>query len=240
MSSQPLDMLPGYRRRLIVTPYPERVSSELEDDYHCMGVTVHHDGKVATRLEAVMARAPWTTCPGAIIELRDTFTGVPLDGFIARGAKAQNCTHLHDLALLAAAHAFDREEMVYDILVSDPIAGRRRAQIRRNGTPVLGWTLEGIRIAEPAHLAGLTLDGLRPWIDSLASPEQEPARLLRWGSFIAHGRTIPLEKQSDASRMRPGSCYTFQPTRMAQARRIGAIRDFSHGAGPLTDCRPAP
>jgi hypothetical protein len=44
---------------------------------------------------------------------------------------------------------------------------------------------------------------------------------------------IPLEKQSDASRMPPG-CYTFQPHRAAQAKRVGAIREFSsEGAAQL-------
>ena len=56
MSPTPIDTLPGFRRRFIVTPAPGRVSSEVEDDYHCMGVTIHHDGQVATKIESVMQR----------------------------------------------------------------------------------------------------------------------------------------------------------------------------------------
>lgn len=240
MDRAPLDSLPGYRRRFIVTPSPHCVRSDLEDDYHCMGVAVHHDGRVATRIEPVMARAPWTTCPGAVAELVTTFTGVALDAFAERGAKQHNCTHLHDLAVLAAGHAHDRAPLVYDILVSDPVEGRRSAEIRRDGTPLLSLREAGARMVEPATAAGLALDGLRPWIDSLEPALREPARLLRWGALVAHGRTAPWERQSDARRMRPGSCYTFQPARMAEARRIGAIRDFSRGAEPLADYRPAP
>lgn len=228
-----LEQLPGFRRRFRITPAPGRVQSEVEDDYHCMSVTVHHDGAIATRVEAVMRRAPWTTCPGAPEQLAQTFRGVALDAFAARGEKQANCTHLHDLAVLAAGHAFDAAPLVYDILVSDPVDGRRRAELRCGGATVLGWTEAGLRIVEPAELAGLKLDELRPWIESLDARRQEAARLLRWANMLANGRMIPLEKQSDASRMPPG-CYTFQPHRAAQAKRVGAIRDFSReGAAQL-------
>ena len=229
-----IDTLPGYRRCLRVTPALDRVVSELEDDYHCMKVTVHHDGEVATAIEPDLMRAPWTTCPGAAAVLEQTFTGVALKAFADRGEKRANCTHLHDLAVLAAAHAFDPEPLVYDILVSDPIEGRRRAELRRDGRSVLSWVHAEGRIVEPAHLAHITLDNMRPWIDSLDPRQREPARLLRWGTMLANGRTIPMERQSDASQMRAGSCYTFQPHRMNQAKRVGALRDFSSGtAHPL-------
>ena len=223
-----------------MTPAPGRVSSEVEDDYHCMGVTIHHDGRVATKIESVMQRVPWTTCPGAVAQLEQTFTGVPLAGFAARGQKKANCTHLHDLAVLAAAHASDSSPLVYDLLVSDPIDGRRRAEIRRNGTWVLGWTVADGRIAEPEELAGVAFDNMRSWVDSLDPQRQEAARLLRWGTILAHGRTIAWERQSDSSRLPIGNCYTFQPERAAITKRIGKIRDFSQGPQPLDEHRPAP
>jgi hypothetical protein len=226
---QPLEQLPGFRRRFRITPRPGLVLSEVEDDFHCMQVTLRHAGGVATAVEPFMIRAPWTTCPGAVEQLRQTFTGVALQAFPARADKSANCTHLFDLALLAAAHAFDGEPLVYDILVSDPVDGRRRAELRRNGSVVLGWAESGLRLLEPAELAGLGLDKMRPWIDSLDAPRQEAARLLRWGNMLANGRIIPLERQSDASRM-PANCYTFQPQRAPEARRVGLIRDFSRGA----------
>ena len=240
MQPTSIDSLPGFRRRLIVTPELHRVRSEVEDDYHCMGVTIHHDGKTATKVEAVMQRAPWTICPGAVATLEQTFTGVSLDEFAARGEKQANCTHLHDLAILAAAHALETKPLVYDILVSDPIDGRRQAQLRRDGTTVLDWVHVDSRIVEPAELAGVTLFKMRPWIDSLDPTGQEEARLLRWGTIVAGGRTIAWERQSDSSRLPVGNCYTFQPQRLTAAKRIGAVRDFSHGAQPLEEHRPAP
>lgn len=229
-----LDQLPGFRRRFRVTPGRGWVRSEVEDDYHHMTVILRHEGGVVIEVEPTMHRAPWTTCPGAPLQLRETFTGVSLQAFAGRGEKSTNCTHLHDLAVLAAAHAQDSEPLVYDILVSDPVEGRRRVELRRNGEALLGWTDQDNRIVEPAELAGQGLfDPLRPWIDSLDAQGREAARLMRWGAILAHGRSIPMERQSDASRM-PPNCYSFQPQRKGSARRVGEIKDFSQGpAQPL-------
>jgi hypothetical protein len=232
-----LDALPGFRRRFRVTPTLTHVRAEVEDDYHHMGVVVHHQDGVATKLEPLMIRAPWSTCPGAVARLTQTFTGVALANFAARGEKQTNCTHLHDLALLAAAHAGDGAALSYEILVSDPVDGRSVAELRRDGAPVLGWTLAGFEIVAPTELAGLSLGKLRAWMDTLDEAGQEQARILRWGSMIAHGRAIPIERQSDASRF-PANCHTFQPENAIHARRIGEIREFSGGGGQPLDARP--
>ncbi len=217
---------PGFRRRFRITPAPGFVVSEVEDDYHRMAVAVHHDKGIATSVKATLLRAPWTTCPGAVHKCEQTFTGVALEAFPSRRDKAANCTHLYDLALLAAAHALDDAALVYDIFVSDPIDGTRRAEITRDGHTLLAWSDSNFCILEPAELAGMRVTDPRSWIDRLEPCVQEAARLLSWGSIIAHGRTLPMERQSDATRM-PPSCYTFQPERAVQARRIGQSRDFS-------------
>lgn len=229
---------PGFRRRFRLTPTPQAVQAEVEDDFHCMSVIVRHDGEKATQVEPDLRRAPWTTCPGAVEKLRQTFTDVALASFGQRGEKQTNCTHLHDLATLAAAHAFDTEATVYDILVSDPVDGKRHAEIRRNGETVLEWTEAQYHLLEPKAAAGVRLDKLKAWIVNLAPELQEPARLLQWGNMLANGRTIPLEKQSDATVM-PPNCYTFQPERKGIAKRVGVTRDFSQGANqPLGDYEP--
>jgi hypothetical protein len=237
MPVQSLDRLPGFRRRFIITPGTGWVRCEVEDDYHCMSVTLRHAGGIVVAVEPVLERAPWTTCPGAVAQLVKTFTGVALDGFAQRGEKSANCTHLHDLAVLAAAHAQDDRPLTYDILVSDPIDGRRHAELRRDGTAVLGWIHEDGRIVEPPELSAITLDNMRPWIDSLEPALREAARLLRWGTMLANGRTIPMDRQSHASQMRAGSCYSFQADMVGNARRIGEIRDFSTGTAQPLDRR---
>lgn len=224
-----LDQLPGFRRRFRITPSQGRVQTEVEDDFHCMSVIIQHDGTIATAVEPEMRRVPWTTCPGAIDQLKQTFTGVALKDFAKRGEKLANCTHLHDLAVLAAGHAFDVAQSIYDILVSDPVEGKRRAELRCSGERLIGWTEANFEIVEPVAAAGVRLDNMRTWIDSLDPKLQEAARLLRWGNMIANGRIIPLEQQSDATKM-PPNCYTFQPQRAVIAQRVGVIKSFSDGA----------
>jgi hypothetical protein len=232
-----LDLQPGFRRRFRLTPANGIVQAEVEDDFHCMSVVIRHDGVSATGVEADMRRAPWTTCPGAPDQLQQTFAGVALASFGERGEKQANCTHLYDLALLASVHAFDDAPTVYDIFVSDPVDGVRRAEIWRNGETVLRWTECRFLITEPEAAAGIRLDKLRPWIASLAPELQEPARLLQWGNMLANGRVIPLADQSDAMKM-PPNCFTFQPQRAVVAKRVGVIRDFSQGQQPLDGFEP--
>lgn len=240
METIALDTQPGFRRRFRITPSSGVVCSEVEDDFHCMSLAVRHCDGVATSVEPVIERAPWSTCPGAIERLQRTFSGVPLASFAERGEKRENCTHLHDLATLAAAHAFDPQPLLYEILVSDPISDRRETELRRNGRTVFRWSLAEGRLIDPAELAGISFDQLGRWIASLDPPLQEAARVLRWGTLIANGRIIPMERQSDATRMPAGNCYTFQPERMIHARRIGEIRDFSRGTAQPLERRAVP
>jgi hypothetical protein len=228
MASARLEDLPGFRRRFRISPGEASVCCDIEDDYHCMSVVIHHDGAVATSVEARMHRAPWTTCPGAEAKLCETFTGLALQAFANRGEKTANCTHLYDLAVLAANHALDDQPTIYDILVSDPVDGMRRAELRKDGRKIMAWAEAGLTIREPDELAGTPLFEMQAWIQSLEPALQEAARLLRWGNLLANGRSIPLEQQSDATRM-PANCYTFQPERREQARRVGEVHDFSRG-----------
>lgn len=234
MAEPPIDALPGFRRRILIEPAAGRVTAELEDDYHRMSVALAHDGGIATALSASVARAPWTTCPGAELELPRTFLGRPLAGFGVVGERERNCTHLHDLALLAAAHAADPARTVIDILVSDPVDGRKRAELRRDGAAVMCWRLDRDRVAAPAAIAGRGLRELGDWIAGLDDGDKEAARLLRWGVMLSGGRAIVIEK--DTERLPQGKCYTFQPERFAVADRLGAILDLSGShPGPLAD-----
>lgn len=224
----PVDTLPGYRRRLRVEACPRAVVAQLEDDYHCMSVTLEHDGAVVTSVLPVMHREPWSTCPGAIAKLRETFIGLPLSDVTARRDKQQNCTHLHDLAVLAASRAGTMGGTVFDIFASDPRDGRRVLEIRRDGEPLLRWIEQDGSILEPPSAAGRSLLTLRDWIAALPDDEREAARLLQWGAIVAHGRTLPPGRL-DSTEGLPPNCYSFQPERIGKAKRIGAILDFSAG-----------
>ena len=239
MDDPSIDVLPGFRRRILIVPAVGRVTAELEDDYHRMAVEIVHENGVATAVSASMARMPWTTCPGAEGALAQSFVGRPLAGFIAVGEREWNCTHLHDLALLAARRAADAAPTVIDVLVSDPVAGVREAEFRRNGVAVMRWRLDGKSIIAPAPLAGRGLHELREWIAGLGEEEAEAARLLRWGSMMAGGRGMVIEKES--RQLPRGTCYTFQPDRFVAASRLSPIVDFSAApGGPLANRFAAP
>jgi hypothetical protein len=217
---------PAFHRHVLITPAADSVSAWVEDDYHHMGVTLHHDGETITRVAADMVRAPWSTCPGAVEQLAATFTGVRLDEAVTRGEKQLNCTHLHDMAVIAAGNARGNAPTRYEITVTDSVEAVRIAEITREGALVLRIVERESIIEEPAEAAGKTLFQLGDWIASLGLEEQEAARLLRWGAIIAHGRAIPMEKQSDATRM-PPNCFTFQESRKGKAKRVGEVVDFS-------------
>lgn len=224
-----VEQVPGYRRRMRVEARVGVVMAMLEDDMHCMAVFLRHDGRTVHSVEAIMERAPWTTCPGAQARLAETFAGRELAEVNARREKRANCTHLHDLAVLAAAHAADRGGLSYELFASDPVDGGRILEIRRDGVMLHQWIERDGKLAEPAQLAGQTLFTLRDWINAQEEPAQEAARLLQWGAIVAHGRTLPYERQSVATSM-PPNCYTFQPERAVSAARIGKAHDFSQGS----------
>lgn len=227
----------GYRRRILIEPSPGRVVAELEDDYHRMVVTLDHEDGVVTRVGSEMKRGPWTTCPGAMAQLEETFTGVALSGFVARGDKTLNCTHLYDLGLFAAAHANEAAPVAYDIFVSDVWDGRRNARLVRDSALLLDWVLEGDLFLAPDILAGTQMKDLGAWIATQDKTGAEAARILRWASIIALGRGMDIPAGLSATAFPPGACYTFQPDKAQVSTRLaGADVDFSRpGAEPMAD-----
>jgi hypothetical protein len=230
LSERPLhriDDLPGYRRRILITPAARQVSAALEDDIHCMLVTLHHDGDRITGVVPEMERAPWTTCPGACEVLVRSFVGLPLAEARVPQLKRINCTHLYDLAVLAAAHAGDDTSFAYDVLVSDPIAGEQWVELRNEDKVLHCWHLRDGKIVAPAVIANLGLAQLRDWIATLEPAAAEAARVLQWASLVAHGRTMSMARQSDPLTMQP-NCHTFQPEQAMVTRRVGRRIDFTH------------
>lgn len=234
-------MTSGYRRRILIEPGQGVVTAELEDDYHRMVVSLTHEDGVVTKVASEMKRSPWTMCPGAMDQLAATFTGVPLAGFAKRGEKTANCTHLHDLALFAAAHADETAPISYDILVTDAVEDTREASLARNGRPMLHWVLQGGAMNEvftaPEELAGTPMSQLNGFIATQDKAAAEAIRILRWASMIAHGRVREMPAGMSATEFPGGSCYNFQPERApVSTRRPGADIDFSKpGAAPMAD-----
>lgn len=230
--------LPGFRRRILIQPRPGAVVAMLEDDMHCLAVILRHDDERVTSVEPDTARMPWTTCPGAAAKLVETFSGQPLAEVTARRDKKRNCTHLHDLAVLAAAHAHDDGPLEYRIDVSDPVDGKRILELADSDGMQLHWEEQDGLLTVPESVAGVHLMALRDWIATLPEEEREAARALQWASLVAHGRTMPIEEQSDATVL-PPSCFTFQPEQAVKAIRVGERLDFSNGKRePLAGLAP--
>lgn len=227
--SEDIAGLPGYRRVIRVEPGVDDVVAMLEDDLHCMAVRLRHDGVTVLAVEPLTDRAPWNICPNAQGALVDTFTGVALADVTARRDKKQNCTHLHDLAVLAAAHAGDGKPLEYRVYASDPRNRERVLEIRRDGRRLHRWVERGGVLAEPEAIAGQTLLTLRDWIAGLNGEEQEAARLLQWGSLVAHGRTMTAQQRRAAVGVQP-SCYAFQPQRVDSVDFWLEPKDLSDGS----------
>lgn len=221
-----IDQLPGFRRLIRIEPRPGAVTAALEDDIHCMAVTLEHDGERIAAVRADMSRWPWSTCPGAKERLTADFTGAPLSGATEGVNKRHNCTHLYDLAALAARYALSDAPLRFEVLTSDEVAGEVVSELRRDGETVMCWTLRDDVVTAPEGPAGRHLMALRDWIATLSGEEREAARMLQWASLVAHGRKYPWVIGSDPSHM-PPNCHSFQPEQAQHARRIGDRVDFS-------------
>lgn len=205
----------------------------LEDDIHCMAVTLYHDRQTVTSVMVEVDRAPWDTCPGAIAVLVENFTGLPLVPGGTPGNKRHHCTHLYDLAEWGLGHALERETIVYDLAVSDPVQGLVATALKRDGVLIAVWTHRDNVLISPPELAGSPLLAMRERFAALSPLEREAARIMQWGSLVAHGRNMPAFEQGDATAM-PANCYSFQPERAKVARHIGYCIDFSQtGRTPL-------
>jgi hypothetical protein len=228
---------PGYRRRILIEPTIGQVTATLEDDYHRMAVALAFAGNAVTGIEGSMDRSPWTTCPGALAQLRTTFLGQPLSALIAREARVRNCTHLFDLATFAAAHAGEALPIAYEIEVADPVEGVSIARLWRNGVLLYDWSYTDQAFVAPETMAATPFAELGRWIGAQPAERQEAARILRWATMIAMGRRLEIVAGSSATRFASGACFTLQPDMAAIARRRpGAEVDFSHGdAAPLAD-----
>ena len=233
VSATACESLPGFRRRIRIVPSAVAVTAALEDDIHCMAVTLHHDGVTICKVEAEMARWPWSTCPGAAQVVEQAFTGAQLATAFFSGNKKANCTHLYDLATWAAAHALDPDPTVYDVAVSDPRDGLVGAQLYRDGELVWDWTSQDGRFTAPAEIARCGLFELRDWIAKLDPAGREAARILQWASLVAHGRDMLWIQGEPVNEGMLANCFTFQPGRIENARRIGERLDFSAGERDL-------
>ena len=222
---------PGLWRRILLQPGSGWIGAALEDDAHRFHLRIEHqDGRIA-RASAKGVRIPWTGCSGAPDFIAGELTGVLLADVAGRDP-AQHCTHLLDLAIVAAAHADDSELTIYDMQVADRVEDRTTATLFENGEPRLQWQLRDTAIEAPEPFAGLDLRQLSSWKQDFPTREAEWSTLLRRAVFISGLRRFapPVgERAADMGLMRRGACFNYQMPQVENSTSIMERRDFSVG-----------
>jgi len=242
----PLDRYarPGiYRRRLFVETGAGWARAELEDDPHRYGLTLHHDGECITAVVGRALRTPWSACSEAVA-LLDRVVGAELSPDPQALCRYTNgreqCTHLFDLAGLAASHAargIARREVDIEVPCSDPCA-RRDAVLRVDGREALRWTLQRNTILAPELFAGQDVAVLMGWAKTrfVDRDRFEAVWLLRRALFVSGNRFFDLDRMARATDTGHvvGSCHVFSEEVAKRARRVpGATRDFSDVGTPM-------
>jgi len=234
-----------YRRRIRLIADAERAYGELADDFHHFAATLGHDGEQITEIGGEAIRTPWTTCPGsvdALEKLRGTKLAQAQSGLAGATDPRIHCTHLLDVALLTAAHAYrhgraaDRSWRRYEVEVPDRREGRTRALLLCDGNLLLDWVIDGATIEDALHdaLVGRKIvgGGFTEFVEDRLEPDiAEAALVLRRAVMIAMGRTYDFDRiarASEFSEMVGDACHTFDPDRAPSAGRIiGSARDFT-------------
>jgi hypothetical protein len=229
----------AFRRRIRLERHGNAIRGALEDCNHGFKVNVHFDEKSrkVTGLEPDFKRIPFTTCPGAAEPL-GRLIGASIDSTVPELYKIapplQNCTHLHDLTLLAINHAGRGEDVLqYDIEVTDAEDNLSWLRVWRNDELIHEWQAKYGEIVAPAGLQGKPLfQGFFGWAGKITDPvEQEAAFVLQKGNLVAIGRMIDVEGMAGGLAIDESdrhACHTYSPEHAKQAVRLaGTTRDFT-------------
>jgi len=215
-----------------------RVRAALEDDFHHFRVELHARAGVISAIAAQAPRHPYSLCPSAAQPLQ-RLVGTALTRQAHALGRAvdprEQCTHLLDLAgLAAAAAARGVHERRYDIEVPLRQDGRTQARLARDGEPLLCWDVLELTVTGPDPYTGFDLrQGMASWaLANLAEEEAEAALVLRRGAAISMGKGKPLDAQVHA--VATGRCYAQQAERAPLAlRQVGSTWDFTARASAL-------
>lgn len=239
-----------FRRRIRVHAQPRQVTVELEDGNHGFRLRLWHDGERVTTVEVDPLRIPFNTCAEALRPLQRA-VGHRLDEDEAtlrsRLVPGDNCTHMHDMAILAVAHAAaHRDEGVsirlYDMAVDDERDGITRARIACDGVPVHDWqiahrpphTTPHTLIAPPELAGRPAMRGFHAWASqTFEGMPREAAVALQRAYFVAQARRHSFEPVAEhpgiSDGMPQGACYSYNTGAVERAfRSEGTVRDFTH------------
>ncbi len=242
-----------YRRRLRLRAAKGRVDVELEDSNHAFCLLLLHDGQRVLKVDAEVRRHPFVTCSEASARLLPLVgADIRTDDSAAlrqRLPQSANCTHLHDMAMLALAHSRDQPSFVrtYDISVADERDGLTAARIDCDGEQVHAWQVCSDAVAEPLEYAGKPMKrGFYVWASRHYSDMPlEAAVALQRGYFVAQSRRVarlPFQDfPASADNMPDGTCYSYNHDVVARALRIeGTVWDLTYKPELLLQFRQRP
>ncbi|MBL0122964.1 MAG: DUF2889 domain-containing protein [Betaproteobacteria bacterium] len=236
-----------FRRRLRLRAGHQQVVVELEDCNHAFRLWLHHDGEKVVSVDAEVKRYPYITCaeaPRALVKLVGAAINGGADGLRPRLPPSDNCTHLHDMALLALAHAAEPDlESVYDISVTDERDSVTEARIDCNGEMMHVWQIREHAVVTPKAHAGKTMmRGFYQWVSQChAGVLLEAAVALQRGYYVAQGRRHLSDLPASADGMPPGACYSYGHGVVERAQRIqGSVWDLTDKHELLLQFRELP
>lgn len=220
------------------------VHGALEDCNHGFQSTVHYaDGKV-TGIEPQFMRIPFTTCDGAFRPLQQLIgaqVSSTTSALLSLAPPLSNCTHLHDLTLLAITHSQRNSSIVqFDVEVTDAVNGVSDLRVWRSendGARKLmhHWQSKNYVLSSPAELKDKPLFmGFSRWAnETFSGLENEAAFVLQKGNLVSIGRMLDVDGMAGSRAIDENasvSCFTYSPPNNAIATRVGnTVRDF-------TDC----
>jgi hypothetical protein len=208
-----------YRRAIKLEGDPASVRGELVDDFHHFAVDLRVD---AGHVQEIKGE-----------DILDLHRFTP---------PQSQCTHLHDLACLAVAHASRLSDSGgaavrrYDVSLPDQQSGKTYAELSRDGEGVLSWSLARgtIESATSKDFQGAPLAGrsFKEILIALGDPDAiEAAWVLQRAVFVGTGRRHDFERMTVATEFASvvgGACHSFAKERVSQARKIpNTVRDFS-------------
>jgi len=219
-----------------------RVHGALEDCNHGFQSTVFYVNGHVTDIKPQFMRIPFTTCDGAwqpLQRLQGATVSVSPSELLMMAPPLSNCTHLHDLTLLAIAHTQRESKVVqYDVEVTDASAGVSDLRIWRSTDDgqqnlVHHWQSFNYAILSPAEFKGRPLFmGFSRWAnDQFSGIENEAAFVLQKGNLVSIGRMLDVEAMTGSRAADENdrvACFTYSPENSSKAIRIGnTVRDFT-------------
>jgi len=221
----------------------------LEDDFHHFGLKLRHENGVIVDLTLVTKRLPYSTCGGAIVPLR-ALIGMSLP--VKRGNRALlsptlQCTHMMHVADLMLNNVANGQHRRYEAIVEDrpqlpqteaaaPVFGQGRAQLLKDGSPILDWQLDGEMIVLPEPFAGRSyLRHFSSLLNNLDLELAEAASVLRGAVFVSGGRSVPRRDKPIARSK--AVCHTYQLEQLTHANSTHDVRDWSSGSAGMLNAR---